>query len=1077
MMIKKSALWMLIIALTFGCFFNGECVKAAEYSNVALGKKVIASSEYSASYSPENAVDGIQTTTSWSPGSTVLNGKSPDGYKSWIIVDLGGTYFIDHITTYSRTNGGGAWDRTGWIYEVSNDAGFANWIRVGKKSVAGEAGVAHTAAASEETKARYVRVRVDNGQSICVAEIEVYGWLAPEKTNDNFSDVEGGAEFISASKMVTTLDIMDSVSDDVFGINNLVTREEMAKIVARMFNCGEPVKADTIFNDVDNTNDYSGYIEYCYIQGIISSAEKFRPHDYITGIEASVMILRALGYDTYSPFSGIWTDPAKLALNKMKLLKNTDFSFDAPINKLNVMMLVYNAMQTNILRVDLNGKLITKDKNTLLSERFDMIYGDGIITANPYSSLTSKISEAENSIHVDGVYYKDLTGNAFKHLGERINYLIDSENDTIVDFWVNTDDCKILTVKSEDIISSDKNALKYYDDSDKQRTANYNTEVDFIKNGVASGNYKATDLKKVGGKLVLIDNNDDGTYDVIKLYEPQIYANKMLEYDGETLIIKGYNGEELTISDADKIVVTKNGAKSDIEAIANNSVIYAYVSDDRQYVELEVFQNDVVGVIDECSENSFTIGGKEYTYSDYYTENSSSMPEPVCGLKADFLLNGDDELVWIIDDDTLLNEEKMGVILKTSFDNLSNTKFMMYTENGKIDILTAANKLTVDGNRKSGNLSNMSSDYFNGMIAKYKLNKQGELILLDTARYDSSSEPESVIRSSVKWKLNDGDLSAFDGFYDSSSQKVLNVYTDFPVFTIPRDSATGEILTGEKYIDSYGYNGIRSLYPGIGNRVTGEFEFFGDDNDDSPFVCLRKIDISSYRTAGGMKNYTSNNCMVVEELSRVLYNEDVAYRISGYDFASGNSVSVIAPPDMESVIDSYKVYSEKYAGTLPTSVAFTGLGYVSVDNSSDLTSYMSSIGNMEKGDIIRYESNSGVLSGLERLYSVKDNFFNSYSGNLINTGDNFGQMYRAGFRAYFGMITKITGDVIEITFSDGSVQGFNYTSSNIRKIAVIDDEVKFTDVKNLYGYADYGNKAFVVCCSSRPTYLAVLKNN
>ena len=75
------------------------------------------------------------------------------------------------------------------------------------------------------------------------------------------------------------------------------------------------------------------------------------------------------------------------------------------------------------------------------------------------------------------------------------------------------------------------------------------------------------------------------------------------------------------------------------------------------------------------------------------------------------------------------------------------------------------------------------------------------------------------------------------------------------------------------------------------------------------------------------------------------------------------------------------------------------------------------------------------------------------------------------------MITKITGDVIEITFSDGSVQGFSYTSSNIRKIAVIDDEVKFTDVKNLYGYADYGNKAFVVCCSSRPTYLAVLKNN
>lgn len=89
--------------------------------------------------------------------------------------------------------------------------------------------------------------------------------------------------------------IMNGYSNLTFGVNDLLTREQMAVILVRSFNIPIP-PATGIFSDVPTSSVYAPYIEALYNSGITSgcsaSPKLYCPQGYVTNEQMAIFSLR-----------------------------------------------------------------------------------------------------------------------------------------------------------------------------------------------------------------------------------------------------------------------------------------------------------------------------------------------------------------------------------------------------------------------------------------------------------------------------------------------------------------------------------------------------------------------------------------------------------------------------------------------------------------------------------------------------------------------------------------------------------------------------------------------------------------
>ena len=136
--------------------------------------------------------------------------------------------------------------------------------------------------------------------------------------NVEFEDGESVNEaFIEDLTVLAGMGVIQGMDDGKFAPTSTVTRAQMAAIVYRL--CTGDADADPEykdksdmyagygdFKDVKDTSWYSGYVGYCANAGIIigDGDGNFRPNSPVTGYEALVMLLRAMGYDQPNEFTG-----------------------------------------------------------------------------------------------------------------------------------------------------------------------------------------------------------------------------------------------------------------------------------------------------------------------------------------------------------------------------------------------------------------------------------------------------------------------------------------------------------------------------------------------------------------------------------------------------------------------------------------------------------------------------------------------------------------------------------------------------------------------------------------------------
>lgn len=165
-----------------------------------------------------------------------------------------------------------------------------------------------------------------------------------------FTDVSAKDETLTkAVALLEGLGVTKGTSEDTFGTNDPVTRQQMAAFIYRLMNRGKSVEGGentTTFEDLyDDT--YFSYVSWAHGMGVIKglNATEFNPDGTIILQDAYTMIIRALGYekagDMAYPFDYI--EVAESDGVDLGEGLPSSVSYEKELTRGNVAILLYNA--------------------------------------------------------------------------------------------------------------------------------------------------------------------------------------------------------------------------------------------------------------------------------------------------------------------------------------------------------------------------------------------------------------------------------------------------------------------------------------------------------------------------------------------------------------------------------------------------------------------------------------------------------------------------------------------------------------------------------------------------------------
>ncbi|MEK3935738.1 S-layer homology domain-containing protein [Sporosarcina sp. FSL W7-1349] len=120
--------------------------------------------------------------------------------------------------------------------------------------------------------------------------------LPPVRPGKEFKDVPKTKAYYYDIQKVYRAGIFDGKPDGTFGINDKLTRAQMAKVLFNAFNLEE--HKGYIFDDISESNWAKDYISSLYMSGITTGNNgKFNPQDTVSRAHYAVFLYRALNPD------------------------------------------------------------------------------------------------------------------------------------------------------------------------------------------------------------------------------------------------------------------------------------------------------------------------------------------------------------------------------------------------------------------------------------------------------------------------------------------------------------------------------------------------------------------------------------------------------------------------------------------------------------------------------------------------------------------------------------------------------------------------------------------------------------
>ena len=259
--------------------------------------------------------------------------------------------------------------------------------------------------------------------SLVLAAAMLIGMMVVSASAVSYNDFSDRGEIVNkdAVSMLTTLEIIEGKPDGSYAPGENVDRAQMAKMISVMLSNNQ--NCDDLYMNVNSgltdisANWAKGYINYCYTLGVIAGRGNgtFDPSANVTAVEAAKMLLTALGYE--AEIEGLvgddWALNTAALAHELGIFRNFDKDVSAPLNRDDAALLIYNAMDVEMIEQYQNGYALSyADHRTILSYVFGVIRVEGVVVGNEWARLEQTDSNEalrEGKTTLDEVIWYDST--------------------------------------------------------------------------------------------------------------------------------------------------------------------------------------------------------------------------------------------------------------------------------------------------------------------------------------------------------------------------------------------------------------------------------------------------------------------------------------------------------------------------------------------------------------------------------------------------------------------------------------------------------------------------------------------
>ncbi len=476
-----------------------------------------------------------------------------------------------------------------------------------------------------------------------------------------FSDVNEDHQYKNAITTLSTLSVISGYEDGTFKPDGAITRAEFTKLIVFMLGLQDIKYQAYTFTDVSADHWARDYIQTGYDRKIIAGFDdgEFKAEEQVTYAQALKMIVCTLGYEDFAlarvATTDGWADRYIQEANSLGLTKNVSGSdFYGSATRGMVAQMLYNALEIKMNENNgfnwvstektlLNDYLkVKKLKGTLVAVNDD-VTGDCTVTL-PENYIDILDSNGQE-ILIDYSTYTDQQTSLSKYLGNTITVyyrqLTSNDERTLVSIDTETTKNSGIEITSDDVTGYVETGTLKYDDGSggKVKTAKFKPdEITVRYNGklvdagtmVDIGDESYTRSEALSkwltpdtddsayGTIKLTDNGDDGTYDMIQIYDYEtIVALSAPSTTDYRITDKLVTGNSLILdpqSATYTFTIVKDNTEIPVTSIAANDVIlYAQSLDGEQYSVI-VSNKSVTGQISSMSSNGdkMTISGTSY---------------------------------------------------------------------------------------------------------------------------------------------------------------------------------------------------------------------------------------------------------------------------------------------------------------------------------------------------------------------------------------------------------------------------------------------------------------------------------
>mgnify|MGYP005757416535 CR=1 FL=1 len=514
--------------------------------------------------------------------------------------------------------------------------------------------------------------------SLVLAVVMVIGLMVVGASAVSYNDFSDRGEIVNkdAVSMLTTLEIIEGKPDGSYAPGENVDRAQMAKMISVMLSNNQ--NCDDLYMNVNSgltdisANWAKGYINYCYTLGVIAGRGNgtFDPSANVTAVEAAKMLLTALGYE--AEIEGLvgddWALNTAALAHELGIFRNFDKDVSAPLNRDDAALLIYNAMDVEMIEQYQNGYALSyADHRTILSYVFGVIRVEGVVVANEWAQLQQTDSDEAlregRTTLANVVWYDSTTSNTRVEEGVKETEPVTFNVTTPVEYMGKAvtmyvekttilANSKVLGVATDDeanvinFTAATEDTVKDYlkgtgvavNDDETEYYVNYgyfkNEEdaIDWI-NEYYYTEAQGNDFNLNGIEVQVIDNDDDGiaeyvlylqetlsevsrynaTKETVAFYTPGREENSQLAADGAHNTVTIDLADMVSAEDVSLEGVTPIDA---LELEAEDLILYVQYGG-RTYISLPEIVTGTMTRVDRDKDNELyiTVNDEEYRQS------------------------------------------------------------------------------------------------------------------------------------------------------------------------------------------------------------------------------------------------------------------------------------------------------------------------------------------------------------------------------------------------------------------------------------------------------------------------------